>query len=166
MTAVPQAPEATAVPAQQPEITAEPLELATLIPTLEPVQATTPEPAATPEPTPYVAPTLNPDGTEPSGSLVVRVESEDGGEYTVQIYLKNDTMTFNPMMQLSCGKYGTIKRAKGDYTLQLIPVNGSAIVSIDGEPVETDENGVYTATVTILSGEKQEIHVILGNGNR
>ncbi len=128
---------------------------------------TTPEPPAPgPEVTPLPAAPEPGEDPNSDGSLVVQVWGEDSGNYTVQITLYNSGMTFNPKMDIQSGRYGTFRRAGGDYTLRIMPKDGTRILTVDGEEAETDETGAYERTVTMRGGNRIEVNVVVGASDR
>ncbi len=120
--------------------------------TAVPVPAT-PEPTAAPTPAPTDA---------PNGTLRVRVISSDGAVYSLDSTLNNETMTFNAPFTVKSGTSGTMRRKPGVYNFRAVPQGGAVVLAVNGEPVTPDADGAYTATITIVSEETQEIQITVG----
>ena len=134
--------------AAAPAPTAEPTPEPTPVPTAEPTQEPTPVPTPEPTPEPTPAPT-----NVPGGSVNVKIEAPDGGEYGFRLSLINEASA-NPPFETVTGKYTFFTRKAGDYTLIVEPLGDAVIIAADGEPVTLDADGVYSALVTLYSGEK------------
>ena len=149
----------TAEPTEAP--TAEPTEA----PTAEPTEAPTAEPTEAPTAEPTEAPTAEPTAEptpEPTGSLIVRVESADGGEYEITVTLKNETMVTDPAMKLVSGQYGTIRRKPGNYVLRAAMAEDVRVLLVDGEEAEMAADGVFEGIVTVSADETAEMTLTVG----